>query len=451
MLKKYSEIIFSFVGERTKKVIIGSGLIAMSTLVSTLTRVFLIALLARLYTRSEFSIWVAITSATAVMATSDFGIGNALRNKLAELKEKNEDNEARQYFLSVIYFFILLAIILSVLLVSFKNQIPYSNIFKTSNHLIQQQGVNILIFVQVIFLLGIPLSIGSSMFFAYQESYWVAIFNIINGLLTLLVIGSVALSGYSITITAILFFLVSLLINTVSTFFFLHKRGWGLFDIEIENIFKRVLKLLKLSFAFAILQISGAFLYNAATLIITSKINLENGAEFNLVQKLYTFIIAIYLSFYNPLWAGYTEAIVRKDFDWCSKTLIRTFAVTSFIFITVTFIFVFEGNFFLKILAGESYSSNISLFISMGLWALFYSAYSMATAFITATGNITIITLVTAIFAITFIKIASQCAGYIGIVGVSFYSAILFSILTLVAYLNSYYLISVLKKANENI
>jgi O-antigen/teichoic acid export membrane protein len=206
-------------------------------------------------------------------------------------------------------------------------------------------------------------------------------------------------------------------------------------------ILPRVWSLLALSFKFAILQFASVFMYNATTLVVTAKISLTDGAELNLVQKLYTFIIAIYLSLYNPLWAGYSDAIYRNDWDWSRKTLTRTIIATTVLFVTALFVFSFSGNFFLNLLAGKGYISQLSLFIFMGLWALFYCLYSMGVAFISATGKINLITALTALGAMFFVSIALYFSERWGIIGISVWSALSFFLLGCVAYYHAFFII----------
>jgi len=451
-IKLNIQTIADSLGQRTKALIYGSGLMVLSTIVSTLTKVGLIAILARIYSKDEFGIWVAITSATAVMATSDFGIGNALRNKLAELRVKGEqgDREAREYFLSVFYFFLIAATIISLFLLIFKDDIGYQQIFKTNNLALQQQGANILIGVQTIFLFGVPIGIGSSMFFAYQESFWVAVQTITTGILSLVVISILALTNANITVTAIVFFLIAFLINGLATLLFLYRRKWGLFDFNYKKMLFKVKQLLRLSISFAILQISGAFIYNATTLIVTANLSLSTGAELNLVQKLYTFVLTVYLSFYNPLWAGHSDAINRNDWNWCRNTLIKTILFTSVLYLAVTFVFVFYGNFFLQILAGKGYVSDSLLFLYMGIWALFYSLYSMGCAFLAATGKINLITVFTALFSLLYITAGRYISTTHGIAGVALLTALIFVLLTIVAYLQSFIYIHKHKSNHES-
>jgi len=450
-LKQLVSALSARLGDRTRKLVLGSGVMAASTMISTLTRVGLIAILARIYSKDEFGIWVAITSATAVMATSDFGIGNALRNKLAELRAKGQegDAEAKEYFLSVLYFFIGVAFIIAFILFLFKDHISYREVFKTDNIALQKQGVNILLGVQTIFLFGIPFGIGASMFFAYQESVWVGIQNIAIGIIGLILVSLLAFSNANITVTAIVFFLITFVINAIGSVYFVIKRKWNIFSFNFRIIFSRVKGLLVQSISFAVLQISGAFIYNATTLIVTANLSLANGAELNLVQKLYTFIITIYLSFYNPVWAGYADAIHRKDWSWCKKALTRTIQITSLIFSISIVIFIFYGNVFLKLLAGSSYVSNHLLFLYLGLWALFYVLYSMGVAFLSAVGKINLITGMTGIFALTYVYVGKYTSSISGIVGVALLSAVVFFILTLAAYLQAFLIIKN-KEVDEN-
>jgi len=431
-------------GNRTKGVLSGSMVMVVSSLVSTLTRVGLISILARVYTRDQFGVWVTITSATAIMATNDFGIGNALRNKLSELRVKNEpsaNDEAREYFLSVVYFFLGVASFVSFLLVLFQHQIPYYKIFKTDNLALKNEVVNILMIVQIIFIVSIPLNIGATMFFAYQETFWVGFFNILNGIACVVVIGLMAWLDKSITVAAITFFLISFFISTVGSCYFLYRRKWSLFQVNVKKIWPRVWSLLAKSFMFAVLQIGGTFMYNAITIVVTAKISLTEAAELNLVQKIYTFIIAIYLSLYNPLWAGYSDAIHRNDWGWSKKTLIRTMLATTLLFGSALLTFAFFGNFFLQILAGKNYVSQPVLFVFMGLWALSYSLYLLGVAFLSATGKINPITVLTGLFALSFVSIAVFFSEKWGITGVALWSGLSFLLLSFATYYHAFFII----------
>lgn len=428
---------FTAKGERSKAVLSGSFLMMVSTLINNLTRVGLISILARIYTKDEFGLWVTITSATAIMATNDFGIGIALRNKLAEIRVKNKDNpnsEASHYFFSVLYFFLLFSIVVSVALLLFRESIPYDSLLKTDNLQIKNDLTIILIVVQTVLFLSIPFNVGSIMYFAYMETSYMALFNILNGIIGLVVVSWLAYTGKSVTIAAIAFFMVSFFIAIISTIQFVRLRKWKLVWIAPVRILKTVKNLLASSLMYAILQIGGTFLYNSTTILVTANIGLTDAAEFNLIQKIYTFIIAIYLSLYNPLWAAYSDAIHRNDWKWAKDTLLKAIGATILVFLLALISCSIFGNYFLRLLAGSHYISNSLLFSIMGGWALFYSLYLLGIAFLTATGKVFSATIATGLIAFFYIQIGEWYGLNWGITGIATWSLLAFLVLTIATY-----------------
>jgi O-antigen/teichoic acid export membrane protein len=306
---------------------------------------------------------------------------------------------------------------------------------------LQRAGADILIAVQVIFLIGIPLGIGPTMFFAYQESAWNAAFSLANGLISAIVVCGLALMGQSIVTTAIWYFVAGLLVTTAGTAVFLHRRRWNPLRVTLRLILPRVWSLLSLSLRFAAVQISGAFIYNAATLVTCATISVADAAEYNLVQKLYGFALGLYLSVYNPLWAGYTDAVHRGDWDWCQKTLKLTLVLTAAIFTGMAIAFTFFGNFFLQVLAGKGYVSQPSLFALLGLWVLFYILWSCVMAFLIAVERINIMMALMLICAIIFVPISGMLGQRFGIVGIAASSVLVFAPLAILGYIQSFWIV----------
>ena len=430
-------------GGRTKDLLLGSGMMAMSNIVATVSRVGLISLLTRIYTKEEFGLWISITSIAVVMTNSDFGIGNALRNKLVGCRiKKDGDNEAREYFFSVIYCFTILAIMILLLIFIFRNHIPYEYLFKTDDQSLKTSGRNSLLWTQILLLLSVPLGIGPMMFFAFQETKIAALQNIITSIIGAFTIGIAALLNQSITITAILYFSVNLICVFIGTLYFVYRRQWYSFYIkDIRLAILRVWALLTEGVVYFALQISMAFLFNAVTLISTSQIGLAEASELNLSQKLYALGLGIYLSLQNPIWAGFSDAITRKDWHWCKTTTLRIIYITIPIFAIATLILTFCGNTLLKALAGKNYVCSKWLFFSMGIWTLSWLLYNTSIPFLSAIGKVKMITLLSAIFSILLFQIAPYFAKNYGNIGITITSAVLFALLALAAYTQTFYII----------
>ena len=430
-------------GYRTKSLVLGSGMMTISNVINIVTRFGLIALLTRVYTKDEFGLWISITSITSVMVNSDFGVASALRNKLVECRVKeNGDDDAKRYFFSVIYFFLVFTLIISILLLSFRHYIPYDHLFKTNDLVLKTEGQNILIWVPILLLINIPFGIGPVMLFAYQEIKVAALLNIIIGILGLLTIGIAAFLHQSITVTTILYFLVNLLCNIGGTFYFVYRRKWFDIFINLKSALPKVWELVTQGVLFFIIQTSTAFLFNAATLVSTSQIGLSAASELSLAQRLYLLVVSIYAGVHNPLWAGFADAVNRYDWQWCKTTLLRVLYVTIPLFALATLVFTFSGNFFLTIIAGKGYVSCKWLLLVMGIWTLFYLLYGLFLTFLSATGKIKLTAFSSALSAFIIFPTASFFAHKYGNTGIICVSAIVFFLLTLAAYLQAFYLIN---------
>ena len=407
-------------GKRSRRVLFGSASILVSMLISTIARMAIVTLLARLYMQEEFGIWVTITSTTAILMMSDFGIGNALRNKLSSLavQGKRGDAEAREYYLSVLYFSLVGTLLLSLMLLVLGRFVPVQALFKTSDQAVQQAGAKILLTVQLIILLGIPFGISGTAFFGYQEAHWSAVVTIARALLGAGVVFGLALAKQSIVGAAISYFLAGLLAAIIGTVIFLKKRRWNPLEVRVRLILPHVFELFPLSLKFGIGQVAWAFICSIPTITISATIGLGQAAEYNLVQKLYLLAAGLYQCIFNPLWAGYADAANSGDWEWCRKALKTTLLITAALFVVVNVVLVLLGNFFLSVWVGKGYESKPALFLLLGIGILASVLGNCASQFQNALGRINLsitLTVVIAVVSTPFLSAMGRRSGLIGV------------------------------------
>jgi O-antigen/teichoic acid export membrane protein len=418
-----SQFLFDYLrhrGERFKRVIIGSATIFVSTLINTFTRMVVVTLVARLYTQEELGIWVIITSTSFILGAFDLGIGNALRNKLSTLPEQGEsgDFEAKRYYLSVLYLSVISTILLSIILLVLSRYVPLHALFKTSDQAIQKIGVDILKEVQIIFLLGIPFSIGVNCFFSYQESHLKAIIDIAGMLLSVLFVFILSITKQPIKSVSICYFLAGVFTAIIGTVIFLKKRKWGLIKIRMRLILSYIMKLIPQSFKFGIGQVVWAFILSAPTIAVSAVVGLELASRYNLVQKLYFFVLALHQCIFNPLWAGYADAANHGEWDWCKKILKISMGFTAILFVLIIIFMILFGNFFLTIWVGKKYICQRVLFLFLGVWALTNALIGCASSFLNALGRIefsVILLIVTAFASISLLSAMGRGFGLNGI------------------------------------
>jgi O-antigen/teichoic acid export membrane protein len=382
--------LFGNKGARTKQVLKGSFSMLGSSLIGNLSRIGLVMILSRYYSKEEFGIWAAITSTASVIAYGDFGIINALRNKLSELIVLGDNglHEAKKYFYSSFVFFIFLSFLISGIIIAASRFVSFDILFKTENQDLKNQGVVILLWTQFLFFLNIPLSMGVVSFFSFQESKFNAFFSTTQALSSFATVVIMTLLKFSIVGISIGYFVASTVISAIGTLYFLKRRNWLSYTFKIKEFFSQVKELLGTGIKFMGTQLSNSFLQNAGTILTGSFLGLGIAAEFNMVQKLYSFFTGIYQSILNPIWGGYAEAAAKRDWNWCKKTLNASLIISALIFTLAIIGLYFFGNYFIVFFAGKEYITKRILFILLGLTNLFFIIFSTVTIFQNAINKI---------------------------------------------------------------
>lgn len=298
-------------------------------------RLIVVMILVRYYSKEAFGVWAAITSVAAIVVTGDFGIINALRNKISLLlvEENGDSTNSQKYFYSVFYFFLLVAVVLTILLLCLFPYIPLGVLFKTNNLELQAIGVQILIMVQIIFIFTIPLTIGNSLYFTFQESHFSALFTSLQAIFTVLIIYILSLCHVSIVFISMAYFVVNTFFAFCGTLYFVLRHKWFRFKVHWKDLYKCNAELFKVGVKFMGLQLSSSFLQNAGTIIASAVLGVKIAADYSMYTKLYTLGVAIFQSVFNPLWGSYAAAIYRRDFGWCRKTYYYNVKVIVFVFV----------------------------------------------------------------------------------------------------------------------
>jgi O-antigen/teichoic acid export membrane protein len=430
-------------GSRTKHVIRGSFSMLGSSLIGNLSRIGLVMILSRYYSKEEFGIWAAITSTASVIAYGDFGIINALRNKLSKLIVLGDNGlqEARKYFYSSFIFFIFFSILISGLILVASRFVSIDILFKTENQVLKNQGVVILLWSQFLFFLNIPLSMGVVSFFSFQESRFNAFFSATQAIASFATVVILTILKFSIVAISIGYFVSGTIVSAIGTFYFLKRRNWFIYAFKIKEFISQIKELLGTGIKFMGTQLSNSFLQNAGTILAGSFLGLSVAAEFNMVQKLYSFFTGIYQSILNPLWGGYAEAAAKREWNWCKRTLNISLLISAIVFSLVIILLYFFGNYFIVFFAGKGYITNRVLFILLGLTNLFFIVFSTAIIFQNAINKIDILLVSLLASSILIFPLSKLLMNEWSIIGIAIATSLIWSGLACLLAFQSYYII----------
>lgn len=418
----------------------------ISSLIVNITRVLLVMILARYYTKEEFGVWATITSTAAVLATGDFGITNSLRNKLSSIIAGNNDSQykAKEYFYTMLFFLSGIVICIIILLFCFRDRLPLGIFFKTSNHLLKDQAVVIFFWIQVLFLINIPLGVGIPLFFSYRESGKAAIFPLAQALLSFIVTIILALCHADIVAISLTYFGVNVLVSAIGTCFFIFTRRWFNVCINKKTFISIVKELMPQGMRFMLLQMSSSLLQNAGTICLGAAISVSIAAEFNVIQKLYTFFVGIYQSILNPMWGELAINYAQRHSQKVKRILLNSTKILVFGFISFMLLLCFFGNFALKIFAGANYETTPSIVLAVGSISLFYLIFANISTLQNSINKVSLMTLLSFV-GVCLIYPLAKIAPQLGIINVSLLIACFWALMATAMALQTRLLINKIK------
>jgi O-antigen/teichoic acid export membrane protein len=428
-----------------------------ASIINNLSKVAIIMIITRSYSKEEFGLWATITSVIGVLATGgDLGMVNALRNKLSEFYAQGTESmkEAKSYFFTCLVLCIILALILSMLTLIFYHTVPYESLFNTDNLYLKTQGKSILFWVQFLIISGIPLSIGNAAFFSFNESKLSAFFNVFQAVVTLLFIVIGSFFHFNIVLLSIGYFTLILITNLLSLLYFIYLRKWYFIDnddFKYKSFILRGKYFLANGIKFLGLQFSKGFLENAGTVILSSTFSLGIAAEFNIVQKLFTLATSVYQSLFNPLWGSFAINAAKKNWKWCKKVFISSMVITSLVIPLFTLVLYFFGDFLLLFIGGSGFILDRTLIVILGISTYFYMLYTSVTTFQSAINKINLITLTMIFYSFLILPFTKQFLLPYGLYGVALELLFIWVSAFIIGGIQSYRIISInIKNCNFN-
>jgi O-antigen/teichoic acid export membrane protein len=377
-------------------------------------------ILARYFSPEEFGMWAILMSLNGILINGfDFGFGNALRNKLAQLvgQEETAELQGRIYFLSVFYWFILSAIFLTGVFFVAKWLIPWEFLFRSQNSGLVGEGSLLIAVGGSILAFNIAFNTYSSGFFGYQESHWNGLFNGLSKIGLLLATVVLVLLGLSFSFINITLFLITLGVSALAWGVFLKVRQWPLGRIPRPTIWEKIKELWRPSSQFAALQVFSTGLLNADYFVVSGVLGLETVGDYFLIKRVYLVLGSFHFALLLPIWSAYTEALANRDFAWIDQTLRKTVGYTLLIFATGILVMVLLGDRIIYLWTGK-WVQTTSLFFWLGVWGLVYGWSNCFSVFLNGTGHLKWQVLWVVVAAFAFPPIAILLGKGLGALGI---------------------------------
>lgn len=266
-----------------------------------------------------FGVWSTLLAVMSWVVFFDFGIGNGLKNKVAEALATGDRKEAAAYIATGYGLIGLVALFIWLLAMGASVFIPWQRVFNSVAVDVQTLRITVQISVSFL-LLNFWLGMVSSLLSAVQKTGVIALGQMLTSCLTLLSVLFIAhYTAASMVYFALAFGLSLAVSNLVLIFWFFYNYGDLCLPPAIHKL--RVYPLLSFGAQFFIIQIAVLVIFTTDKILIAQWVGPEFVTQYDLVFKIFSVVIFAHGVVSNPLWSAYTDAYKRQDFAWIRKMI----------------------------------------------------------------------------------------------------------------------------------
>lgn len=365
----------------------------------------------------EYGIWLTLNSILMWINSFDIGLGNGMRNKLAQAVANNDKELGRVYVSTTFFMLIILMAGLIVIGTILEPIINWYDILSTTPDKVP--NLKEIVYVSfAIFCLNFIFKFIGNVYLALQLP---AINNLLvtgGHLLSLIIIflltkftsGSLMFVAISYSLSPLIVYLLAYPIT------FLKIYPW--FSPSLKFFNKKYLKdLFNIGVQFFLLQVSGILLFSLANLLISHLFGPENVTPYNIAYRYFSLVPMVMNLLLAPMWSATTDAYAQGDVEWIKKTMSKIRKVLFcigglllFMVLISPFVYrIWVGN---KVHIPMILSGLMAIYIGIIIISLTYSN------FLNGLGKLRIQTINTVTVAILFYPVCRLLGYYLEVQGI---------------------------------
>ena len=365
----------------------------------------------------EFGVWLTLSSIFTWINYFDIGLGNGLRNRLAESMAKH-DKKLGQIYVSTTFF--ILSLIVSVVFLIFLAFQPYLNWAEILNADPEKvANLNKIIVISfAFFCLNFLFKIIGIIYAAAQKPAFNDLITFLGSLLSLIIIFILTKTTEGTLMNVAVVFsaapTVILLVAFPITFYGYFKD----FRPKIRAIKPYYAKdLMNLGVQFFILQISGLLIFGTSNIIISRILGPEQVAPYNIAFKYFSIATMVFNIIIAPMWSASTDAFAKGDLLWIKKYMQGMLKVSIISTIGVLAL-ILTSNIAYHLWIGAAVIIPFKLSIWMGLYTIIVLWSTCFSTFLFGIGKLRIQLINTVIASCLFIPLALWLSKSLGITGI---------------------------------
>lgn len=364
----------------------------------------------------EYGIWLTVSSILLWIDQFDIGLGNGLRNKLAESLAVGDRMRAKRIVSTTFVMLILIVIplfLLAVLVIENTDCYHLLNVNPTVVHslngiLLASLGLVCATFVFKFIgnvYLGLQLPAVNNLIIAAGQTV------ALGGVAVLGLLGSHSLLHVALVYTAspLLVYLLSFPM-TFTRYKYL-RPSFALFDRqELHGLFTLGIK-------FFLVQVSGLVIFATSNILISNLLSPAEVTPYQVSYRYFSLSVMLFAIIAAPLWTATTDAYAKNDWPWIERTMgLMRRVMAAFGLLLVVMSAVATPVYRLWVGSDIVIPTTLSVLMAIYMGVLIYSTCYSNILF--GIGKIRLITAVTLIEALIFIPMALFSGHHLGLNGI---------------------------------
>lgn len=334
----------------------------------------------------QYGIWITLLSVMSWVAFFDIGIGNGLRNKLAEAVAVNDIKLAKTYISTAYIAISFMALLFFIILLALLPVVNWTKVFNTTSP-DNAELLKLVFVVGFFFLFNFVLSLCNQMFYAYQEASLATMRQVLLNLIALVLIYIlICYTTGRLLYLGICYGLSMALSNLVLIYYFFKKHKEVIPSINCIDL-SRIREIGSLGVKFFIIQIAVLVIFATDNMIIAQILGPAEVTPYNVVFKLFSVITIGHGIIVAPLWSAHTEAYAKGDMKWIRNTLKKLNMLMIPIIVSVLVIIIFARN-IINIWVGPEIKYSYSLVVLMGIYVIISVWSNVYAYFVNGIGKI---------------------------------------------------------------
>lgn len=324
MLENIRVIIYSFFFKGHERTLRAKKNVLISLILKggiILVGFFMVPLTINYVNTTQYGIWLTLSSIIGWFGFFDIGLGNGLKNKLAETNARGETGSSRIYVSTTYAGLFFIALIIIVVFFVINPFLSWHRILNTEAILENQLNM-VAIIVVTFFALQFIVQNINTILIANHAPAKASLINFIGQFFCFVAIFILIRTTDGSLFNLVLVFtgipLIVLLIGSVWYF----RTTYRAFVPSIKLVkFKYFKDLFKIGGAFFVIQIGAMLLFQTDNIVIIQILGPTEVTTFNVVFRLFSVIMMGFSIVMTPFWSAFTEAYTKNDFEWIRKII----------------------------------------------------------------------------------------------------------------------------------